>query len=98
MTTAGQGAERSSRARTDAGFTFIELLVALSLLAVVSFFILQSFENTRLPDQVTATANQVVTFSAFGKPDAAYTITVQNLTGTGTASMNATGGITYQAP
>lgn len=43
MTTAGQGAERSNRARTDAGFTFIELLVALSLLAVVSFFILQSF-------------------------------------------------------
>ena len=43
MTTAGQGAERSNRARTDAGFTFIELLVAMSLLAVVSFFILQSF-------------------------------------------------------
>lgn len=55
-------------------------------------------ENASLPDGVVGTANTVVTFSAFGRPDSAYTITVQNSTGTGTASVNATGGITYQTP
>jgi prepilin-type N-terminal cleavage/methylation domain-containing protein len=55
-------------------------------------------ENARLPEGVTPTANEVVTFSAFGRPDAAHAITVQNATGTGTASVNATGGITYQTP
>jgi prepilin-type N-terminal cleavage/methylation domain-containing protein len=55
-------------------------------------------ENTSLPDNVVATADQVVTFSAFGRPDAARTITVQNSFGTASASINATGGITYQTP
>ena len=55
-------------------------------------------ENAQLPEGVTAAANRVVTFSAFGRPDAAHAITIQNPTGTGTASVNATGGITYQTP
>ncbi|MGH7429432.1 MAG: hypothetical protein ACREJ4_13910 [Candidatus Methylomirabilaceae bacterium] len=55
-------------------------------------------ENTRLPDQVTATASQVVTFDAFGRPAAVYTVTVQNWMGSGTATVNAMGGIQYQTP
>ncbi|KRT76389.1 MAG: general secretion pathway protein H, type IV fimbrial biogenesis protein FimT [Armatimonadetes bacterium CSP1-3] len=63
-------------------------------------------ENTRLPDGVAAAAGETVTFSTFGQPvtsvtDAtprAYIVTVQNAAGRGTASVNATGGITYQAP
>jgi len=55
-------------------------------------------ENARLPGDVTATANDVVTFSPFGQPDAAHTITVQNATGSGTIDVNATGGIDYQLP
>ncbi|MGH2373857.1 MAG: pilus assembly FimT family protein [bacterium] len=55
-------------------------------------------ENTRLPDQVTATASQVVTFDAFGRPAAVYTVAVQNWMGSGTATVNAMGGIQYQTP
>lgn len=55
-------------------------------------------ENTQLPDRVTATANQVVSFDAFGRPAAAYTVTVQNFVGSGTATVNTTGGISYQTP
>lgn len=55
-------------------------------------------ENTRLPDGVTAAASVTVTFSAFGKPDASRTVTVQNSAGTRTITVNAAGGITYQEP
>lgn len=55
-------------------------------------------ENARLPVGVTAAANEVVTFSTFGQPDAAHTITVQNSTGSGTVTVNATGGISYTTP
>ena len=55
-------------------------------------------ENTTLPAGTVVVTGQVVTFDAFGRPGAAYTITVQGPTGTGTAMVNATGGITYQAP
>lgn len=55
-------------------------------------------ENTELPSGVTATANEVVTFSAFGQPDAAHTLTIQNSTGSGTVTVTANGGITYQTP
>ncbi len=55
-------------------------------------------ENTQLPNQVTASASQVVSFDAFGRPAATYTVTVQNYMGSGTATVNATGGITYQSP
>ncbi len=89
-----QAQERAKAERIQYTVTFTASSSAYTIARSGGGFV----ENTRLPDQVTAMANQVVTFSAFGKPDAAYTITVQNSTGTGTASVNATGGITYQAP
>jgi prepilin-type N-terminal cleavage/methylation domain-containing protein len=55
-------------------------------------------ERATLPPGVTAQATDTVTFSAFGVPDAAHTITLQNDTGTKTASVDAAGGITYQSP
>lgn len=55
-------------------------------------------ERTRLPDGVTTAADLVVTFDAFGRPDAAHTVTVQNPAGVRTASVSASGGIIYQEP
>lgn len=55
-------------------------------------------ENAQMPDGVTAAADDVVTFSAFGQPDAAHTVTIQNSTGSGTVTVNATGGISYTPP
>ncbi len=55
-------------------------------------------ENAVLPVGVTPQASDTVTFSAFGQPDAAHTITLQNNTGTRTASVDSVGGITYQGP
>jgi prepilin-type N-terminal cleavage/methylation domain-containing protein len=55
-------------------------------------------ENTQLPEGVTAVANTVFTFSAFGRPDAARSITIQNNIGTGITTVNAMGGISYQVP
>ncbi len=46
MTAAPQGAERTVPAGRDAGFTFVELIVALTLLATVSLFILQAFVSS----------------------------------------------------
>ncbi len=43
MTPTARGAGSARQARPDAGFTFIELLVALTLLATVAIFILQTF-------------------------------------------------------
>lgn len=53
-------------------------------------------ENTRLPDGVTPASSVTVRFSAFGKPDASGTVTVQNSAGTRTITVNTAGGITYQ--
>lgn len=55
-------------------------------------------ENARLPERVTATHTLLVTISAFGRPDAAYTVTVRNGSGSAAASINSTGGISYQEP
>jgi prepilin-type N-terminal cleavage/methylation domain-containing protein len=55
-------------------------------------------ENAALPKGVAPQATDTVTFSAFGVPDAAHTITLQNGTGSKTASVDAAGGITYQTP
>ena len=55
-------------------------------------------ESALLPIGVTPQAADTVTFSAFGQPDAAHTVTLQNLTGTRTASIDSAGGITYQGP
>ena len=43
MTPRARGAGNARHARPDAGFTFVELLVALTLLATVAIFILQTF-------------------------------------------------------
>jgi len=56
------------------------------------------FLKTSVLSGVTTTANTTVTFSAFGQPDAAHTITLQDSAGTSTASVTAAGGITYQGP
>ncbi len=54
-------------------------------------------KTVQLPNGVTTNTVSVV-FSAFGKPSAAYTVTVQNTVGTASVSVNATGGTTYQLP
>jgi prepilin-type N-terminal cleavage/methylation domain-containing protein len=55
-------------------------------------------ENAELPAGVVATATQTVTFTAFGQPGAAYTVSLQNAAGTATVTVTATGGITYVEP
>ncbi len=55
-------------------------------------------ENAQLPDGVTVTETVVVAFSAFGRPGAEQTITVQNAAGTAAAAVNEAGGITYSEP
>lgn len=55
-------------------------------------------ENAELPAGVTATATQTLTFSAFGQPASAYTVTIQNAAGTATVTVTSTGGITYVEP
>ena len=55
-------------------------------------------ENASLPTGVTPQASDTVTFTAFGVPDAAHTITLQSIAGTRTASVNSAGAITYQGP
>lgn len=55
-------------------------------------------ERARLPAGVTIATSEVVTFSPFGRPDAARTIRVQNSAGSGTVTITAAGGITYTAP
>jgi len=55
-------------------------------------------ENAALPTGVTPQASDTVTFSAFGQPDAAHTITLVNTAGSRTASLDSVGGITYQTP
>ncbi|TMI86920.1 MAG: prepilin-type N-terminal cleavage/methylation domain-containing protein [Bacillati bacterium ANGP1] len=55
-------------------------------------------ENATLPTGVTPQTADTVTFSAFGVPDAAHTITLQSTAGTRTASVNASGAIAYQGP
>ena len=49
-----------------------------------------------LPSGVTPA--DTVTFTAFGQPDAAHTIALQNSAGTKAASVEGAGGITYQNP
>jgi prepilin-type N-terminal cleavage/methylation domain-containing protein len=55
-------------------------------------------ENAVLPSGVAAQGSDTVTFSPFGVPDGAHTITLQNDTGTRTASVDTMGGITSQNP
>lgn len=55
-------------------------------------------ENAQLPVGVTPAANTTVGFSAYGKPNNNYSITIQNSTGSGTVTVTRAGGVTYQAP
>jgi len=55
-------------------------------------------ENASLPTGVTPQTSDTLTFSPFGVPDAAHTITLQNVAGTRTASVDTVGGVTYQGP
>lgn len=54
-------------------------------------------KTVQLPSGVTTNTDSVV-FSAFGRPDAAHTVSVTNSVGTASISVNATGGIAYQLP
>ncbi len=54
-------------------------------------------KTVQLPSGATTNAVTVI-WSAFGQPGAAYTVTVTNSAGTGSALVNAAGGITYQLP
>lgn len=87
-----QAQERAKEARVQYTVTFTAASSAY-VIAGGTFA-----ENARLPDGVTVAANDLVTFSAFGQPDGAHTITIQNSTGNGTVTVNATGGINYQTP
>jgi len=89
-----QAQERAKSERAPYTVTFVASSSAYTIARTGGGFL----EDTQLPDQVTATASQIVTFSAFGRPAAAYTVTVQNSWGSGSATVNATGGITYQTP
>ena len=51
-----------------------------------------------LPRGVTVAADATVTFSAFGRPDSAYTISLQNSYGSATVTVTRGGGIRYVAP
>lgn len=86
--------ERAKEARITYTVTFTAAASAYVIARSGGGFV----ENADLPPGVTVAANAVVTFSAFGQPDAAHTVTVQNATASGTVSVNATGGISYITP
>ncbi len=86
-----QGEERAKAERSPYTITF----TASSSTYVVQRVSGGYLENAQMPNGVTAQAGVTVTFSAFGVPDAAHTITVQNGTGTKTATVGAQGAVTY---
>lgn len=86
-----QGEERAKAERSQYTITFT---------ASSSTYVIQRVsggfqENAQMPTGVTAQAADTVTFSAFGVPDAAHTITLQNGSGTKTATIGAQGAVTY---
>lgn len=87
-----QAQERAKEARVPYTVTFVAGSAAYRIAG--GGFV----ENATLPDGVTAASDDIVTFSAFGQPDAAHTITLRNGSGEGTVTVNATGGITYRTP
>jgi prepilin-type N-terminal cleavage/methylation domain-containing protein len=54
--------------------------------------------TSRLPGVVRTPAALNLRFSAFGQPNTAVTISLQNDHGTGTVTINASGGIAYTLP
>jgi prepilin-type N-terminal cleavage/methylation domain-containing protein len=89
-----EGQERAKEARITYTVTFTAAASTYVIARSGGGFV----ENAELPAGVTVAGNDVVTFTAFGQPDAAHTITVQNSTGNGTVTVNATGGISYVTP
>lgn len=95
-----QAQERAKAERASYTVTFAEGSSAYVIARTDGGFV----ENAALPAGVTATAAQTVTFDAFGRPvdelgqTRAYTVAVQNSTGSGSVSVNPAGGISYQAP
>lgn len=86
-----QGEERAKAERSSYTITF----TASSSTYVIQRVSGGYLENAQMPTGVTAQAGDAVTFSAFGVPDAAHTITLQNGTGTKTATVGAGGAVTY---
>jgi prepilin-type N-terminal cleavage/methylation domain-containing protein len=95
-----QAIERAKSERAEYTVTFAASSSSYVIARITGGFT----ENTQLPDGVTVTASQVVRVSPYGQPiDGAgarqpYTVTVQNAAGTGTVSINATGGVSYTVP
>ncbi len=89
-----EGEERAKAERTPYTVAF----TASSTTYVISRSGGGFVEKAALPAGVTPQASDTVMFSPFGQPDAAHTITLQNGTGTRTASIDSAGGITYQGP
>jgi len=86
--------ERAKAERTVYTVTFTSSSATYTILRTSGGFI----DNAVLPSGITPQATDTVTFSAFGVPDAAHTITLQGTAGTRTASVDTVGGITYQGP
>ncbi len=86
--------ERAKAERTTYTVTFTASSSTYTILRTSGGFI----DNAVLPGGITPQASDTVTFSAFGVPDAAHTITLQGTAGTRTASVDTVGGITYQGP
>ncbi len=86
--------ERAKAERTIYTVTFTSSSATYTILRTSGGFI----DNAVLPSGITPQASDTVTFSAFGVPNAAHTITLQGTAGTRTASVDTVGGITYQGP
>jgi prepilin-type N-terminal cleavage/methylation domain-containing protein len=86
-----QGEERAKAERSSYTITFTASSSGYVIQRVSGGFL----ENAQMPTGVTAQASDTVTFSAFGVPDAAHTITLQNGAGTKTATVGAQGAVTY---
>jgi len=89
-----QAHERSKAERAEYTVTFTAASSGYTIARTSGGF----RENAVLPEGVTTTADLVIIFSAFGRPDAEHTVTVQNAAGSVKASVNAAGGIIYQEP
>lgn len=86
-----QGEERAKNERSPYTITF----TASSSTYVIQRVSGGYLENAQMPAGVTAQNADTVTFSAFGVPDAAHTITLQNAVGTKTATVGAGGAVSY---
>ena len=86
-----QSEERAKAERSPYTITFTASSSTYVIQKVSGGFV----ENAQMPTGVTAQGGVTVTFSAFGVPDAAHTITLQNGSGTKTATVGAQGAVSY---